>query len=119
MREVWQRQIRWARLRRACFPLFFVPEILGGAAFPLLAAGYAAEAAALPVPIVIGALAAVWYGAEMLLARVSGWHLSPLYPVHAALRDLLLPALWVDAWIGTDFVWRGHAMSVAADAPTA
>jgi ceramide glucosyltransferase len=119
MREVWQRQIRWARLRRACFPLFFVPEILGGAMFPLLAAGYAAEAAAVPAPIVIGALAAVWYGAEMVLARVSRWHLSPLYPVHAALRDLLLPALWVDAWIGTDFVWRGHPMSVTADAPTA
>jgi ceramide glucosyltransferase len=119
VREVWQRQIRWARLRRACFPLFFVPEILGGAAFPLLAAGYAAEAAALPAPIVVGALAAVWYGAEMGLTRVSRWHLSPLYPVHAVLRDLLLPALWVYAWIGTDFVWRGHPMSVAADAPTA
>jgi ceramide glucosyltransferase len=119
MREVWQRQIRWARLRRVCFPLFFVPEILGGALFPLLAAGYAAEAAAVPAPIVIGALAAVWYGAEMVLARMSRWHLSPLYPVHAVLRDLLLPALWVDAWIGTDFVWRGHPMSVAADAPTA
>jgi ceramide glucosyltransferase len=119
MREVWQRQIRLARLRRACFPLFFVPEILGGAMFPLLAAAYAADAAAVPAPIVIGALAAVWYGAEMVLARVSRWHLSPLYPVHAALRDLLLPALWVDAWIGTDFVWRGHPMSVTADAPTA
>ena len=119
MKEVWQRQIRWARLRRVCFPLFFVPEILGGAAFPLLAAGYAAEAAAISGPLVVAALAAIWYGAEMALARAAHWHLSPLYPLHALLRDLLLPALWVDAWIGTEFVWRGNPMSVAADAPTA
>jgi ceramide glucosyltransferase len=33
------------------------------------------------------------------------------------MRDLLLPALWIDAWIGTDFVWRGNAMSVADDSP--
>jgi ceramide glucosyltransferase len=118
LKEVWQRQTRWARLRRACFPLFFVPEILGGAMFPLLAAAYAADAAAAPVALVVGALAAVWYGTEMALARVVGWHLSPLYPLHALLRDLLLPLLWVDAWVGTDFVWRGHPMSVAADAPT-
>jgi hypothetical protein len=34
-------------------------------------------------------------------------------------RDLLLPALWIDAWVGKDFVWRGHQMSIAADAPPA
>jgi hypothetical protein len=27
----------------------------------------------------------------------------------------MLPGLWIDGWIGTDFVWRGNAMSVAAD----
>jgi hypothetical protein len=26
-----------------------------------------------------------------------------------------LPGLWIDGWIGTDFVWRGNAMSVAHD----
>jgi ceramide glucosyltransferase len=34
-------------------------------------------------------------------------------------RDLLLPVLWIDGWIGTDFEWRGHQMSVAADTPGA
>jgi hypothetical protein len=29
----------------------------------------------------------------------------------------LLPLLWIDAWIGTDFVWRGHQMSIATDVP--
>ena len=27
LRDVWSRQLRWARLRRATFPLFFAPEI--------------------------------------------------------------------------------------------
>jgi len=43
----------------------------------------------------------------------------PLYALQALLRDLLLPALWFDAWVGTDFVWRGNQMSIAADAPDA
>ena len=43
------------------------------------------------------------------------WHLTPLFPFYAMLRDLMLPGLWIDGWIGTDFVWRGNAMSVAAD----
>jgi hypothetical protein len=46
------------------------------------------------------------------------WHLTPLFPLYAMLRDLLLPGLWIDGWIGTDFVWRGNAMSVAHDGVT-
>ena len=28
LRDVWARQVRWARLRRATFPIFFAPEIV-------------------------------------------------------------------------------------------
>jgi hypothetical protein len=38
-----------------------------------------------------------------------------LSPLVAGLRDLLLPWLWVDALVGTDFVWRGNEMSIAED----
>jgi ceramide glucosyltransferase len=117
MKEVWRRQTRWARLRRSSFPLYFVPEIVGGAVFPLIAAGYAAGAADISVFGTVVALALAWYGAEIALAKAAQWPLPPLYGLHALLRDLLLPVLWFDAWIGTDFVWRGHPMSIAADAP--
>ena len=117
--EVWRRQTRWARLRRACFPLFFVPEILGGALFPMGAAGYAAYGAGLSVSATVATLAFAWYGAEAALAKLARWHCTPLYPLHAVLRDLLLPALWIDAWVGTDFEWRGNQMSIATDAPVA
>jgi ceramide glucosyltransferase len=117
--EVWQRQTRWGRLRRACFPLYFLPEILGGAVLPLTAAGYAAHSAGVSPLSAVAALAALWYGAEMMLLRIAGWPFTAFYPLHAAIRDLLLPGLWIDGWVGTDFVWRGHQMSVAADAPGA
>jgi ceramide glucosyltransferase len=115
--EVWRRQTRWARLRRSSFPLYFVPEIVGGGFFPLIAAGYAACAADVSVFGAVVPLALAWYGAEIALAKVAQWPLPLLYALAALLRDLLLPILWFDAWIGTDFVWRGHQMSIAADTP--
>ena len=117
MMEVWRRQTRWARLRRSSFPLYFVPEIVGGATFPLMAAAYAAAAADVSVFGIAAALALIWYGAEIALAKVAQWPLPRLYALQTLLRDLLLPVLWFDAWVGTDFVWRGHPMSIAADAP--
>ena len=33
--SVWKRQLRWARLRRSSFPLFFVPEVLAGGLVPM------------------------------------------------------------------------------------
>ncbi|PWT85907.1 MAG: ceramide glucosyltransferase, partial [Proteobacteria bacterium] len=35
--EVWQRQLRWARLRRDTFRVFFLPELLAGGLPPLIA----------------------------------------------------------------------------------
>jgi ceramide glucosyltransferase len=39
-RDIWLRRLRWARLRRKTFPLFYMPEIIAGAALPCLAAAY-------------------------------------------------------------------------------
>ena len=47
--EVWNRQVRWARLRRASFPACYLPELLTGAPLPLLACGLVAAHADLPV----------------------------------------------------------------------
>jgi ceramide glucosyltransferase len=115
MAEVWNRQIRWARLRRACFPGYFAPEILGGSLPALMTAASLAAAADVSVPGTVLSLAILWYGAEMFLAATAGWHVSRLYPLHGLLRDLMLPLLWVGGWLGTDFVWRGNQMTIAED----
>jgi len=107
--EVWRRQVRWARLRRTSFKAYFMPEILAGGAWPLLAAAFAVAQSDLPLASV-PALAAVWYGSEAILAWAAGWHLSARSPLAWLLRDLLLPAIWFNGWLGSAFVWRGNQM---------
>jgi len=110
--EVWNRQVRWARLRRASFLAFFLPEALSGGVLPMIALAVVAAATGLPVALSVGSLGIVWYGGEMLLAAAAGWHLPPLYPLYGLARDLLLPVLFVSALRGDDFVWRGNEMQV-------
>lgn len=108
--EVWKRQVRWARLRRMTFPVCFLPEFIVGSAFPVLAGAYAAANHDLNAAAVSALLLAGWFGAEAVLARSAGWHWSLRMPLAFLLRDLLLPVLWIDAWLGDTFVWRGNEM---------
>ena len=110
--EVWNRQLRWARLRRASFFIYFLPEILSGGVLPIICAAILAHALGWPVLAFISAFALLWYGSEMTLAAAGGWHVSPLHPLYGLIRDLMLPALFVAALRGNDFIWRGNAMQV-------
>jgi ceramide glucosyltransferase len=113
LRQVWDRQVRWARLRRATFQVFYVPELFAGSFFPILA-GVAAAASFDADPALASlALVGIWFGAEAILARVAGWHLSLASPLAWIARDVLLPVLWLEGWLGDTFVWRGNDMSVA------
>jgi len=112
-RDVWRRQLRWARLRRDTFKWFFVPEILTGVLPPLLFTALAATLGGWPVGVTVTLLAVGWYGAEALLASVAGWPFSLRMALLCFARDLLLPCLWVAAWTGDEFEWRGNAMTVA------
>ncbi len=47
-KQVWDRQTRWARLRRISFPGYFAAEILTGCLLPLAAAAYVADAVDMP-----------------------------------------------------------------------
>ncbi|MCJ2064473.1 ceramide glucosyltransferase [Methylobacterium sp. J-088] len=109
-REVWARQLRWARLRRVTFPLFFAPEIGSGVLLPaLLLALWAGSLAGL-----VGAacLAALCYAAEVGLAIRAGWRRAPRMLAAFLVRDALIPAIWLGAWVQSAIVWRGNAMDV-------
>jgi ceramide glucosyltransferase len=110
--EVWNRQLRWARLRRASFLIYFLPEILSGGVLPMIAVAILTHAFGLPPALCVAAFAAFWYGSEMMLAAAAGWHVPVLYPLYGLARDLLLPVLFVSALRGNDFVWRGNEMQV-------
>jgi ceramide glucosyltransferase len=110
--EVWNRQVRWARLRRASFIFYFLPEILSGGVLPMIAAAIVADAVGLPPVLSAAIFGALWYGGEMLLAAAADWHVSVLHPLYGLARDLLLPVLFVNALHGSEFVWRGNEMQV-------
>jgi ceramide glucosyltransferase len=59
-------------------------------------------------------LSLVWFGSEAVLARVAGWHLAWRSPVAWAIRDAMLAALWMQAWLGDGFEWRGNDVRVDA-----
>lgn len=116
--QIWSRQVRWAKLRRVTFPLYFLPELLSGGAAPFVAAAVAAEAFEVTSVGVVTALAVAWYGTEAVLARSAGWHLTPLSPLAWMVRDVMLPVLWVQAWLGNSFNWRGNDMRLENAVPS-
>ena len=111
---VWSRQVRWARVRRLGFLVYFLPELLAGAALPTLATliliAHGLSPWALP------ALLILWFGPEYLLARVGDWPRKPVDIAAWLLRDALLPPLWFASWAGSSFEWRGNVMT-ADDIP--
>jgi ceramide glucosyltransferase len=111
-REVWNRQIRWARLRRASFFLCFLPEIVAGGVLPMIAVAIVAHGFGLSPLLAAAIFGTFWYGGEMLLAAAAGWPTSALSPLYGLTRDLLLPVLFVSALRRNDFVWRGNEMEV-------
>jgi ceramide glucosyltransferase len=115
--EVWKRQLRWARLRRASFFGCFLPEALSGGLVPMVALAAVAPAIGLPRALSVMSFGIVWYGSEMVLASIARWHLSLRYPFCCLLRDLLLPILFVKALGGDEFIWRGNEMRVERPRP--
>jgi ceramide glucosyltransferase len=105
--QMWKRQVRWARLRRATFPLLFMPEVLAGPLPPVAALLLAASAMNLDVTGAALAYLSIWYGAELLLAHASLWP-RRLWPM--LLRDLLLPAIFIAGCAGNSFEWHGQRL---------
>ncbi|MCR8547837.1 ceramide glucosyltransferase [Salipiger sp. P9] len=114
-RAVWDRQLRWSRVRRDGFPLIFAAEIAQGPLVPLGALTALALLGAAPAAALL-ALPPVWYGAELALARRAGWPAAPRDAAAMLMRDVLLPALWVATWTGRGFTWRGTEMAPAESA---
>ena len=112
LKDVWGRQSRWARLRRATFPLQFAPEILTTSLLTIGAAAFAAPQFGLGAFSCVALATAFWYAAEAILALTAGWPLSVSSPLAWIVRDLILPLLWVRGWTSGGFVWRGNAMTV-------
>jgi ceramide glucosyltransferase len=99
-------------------PLYYAPEIVAGATLPCLTAAYAASMLDLNVATATLGVAFAWYGPEALLARLNRWHFSWRMPLLFLFRDLMLPVIYIDAWITNEFVWRGNEMTMREEEPS-
>ena len=115
LRAIYQRQTRWARLRRASFPMMYAPEILAFSFLPILAGAYAARDFGFEPWSVALMVAALYHLPEAFANWMLRWPTNLLSPFNYLLRDLVYPVIWIDGWLGDDFVWLGNSMSVRED----
>jgi ceramide glucosyltransferase len=119
LRAIYQRQTRWARLRRASFPAMYALEITVGAVAPMLAGAYAARDFGFE-PWTAALLVALMFALpEMVANRILRWPTNWLSPLAYIVRDWIFAVVWIDGWLGDDFVWLGNSMTVrdASDEP--
>ena len=117
-RDVWRRQLRWARTIRVCRPLPYFFSILANAAlWPLL---WLVAALVSATPLYAAFTAAACLLIRICLAQnlqrrlmpergpVSPWWFVPV-------KDLLQAALWLGAFTGNTVEWRGQKMRLRRD----
>lgn len=114
--DIWSRQCRWSRLRRVTFPGFFTPEILLGLLPPLSLALIAVALGYGTLPSAVLLVLAGIYLPELALAFTKGWRLSRWSVPAMIVRDLMLPAIWLRAWLGGTIDWRGNTMTIGTTA---
>ncbi len=110
LRRVWDRQLRWSRVRRDGFPMIFMMEFLNGGLVPVTLSVLALYSLGAD-PLLALWYTALWYGAEIVLARWAGWSMGPWDAVSLVLRDLMIPVIWGATFLRRGFEWRGNALS--------
>jgi len=111
IKETWQRQLRWAKLRRDSFALFFYPEIISGPLFPALCLGMACLLGSIS-PLMIVYFLGVWYLIETGMNFAVGWPLGLRHFGAMLARDLTLPILWFAAFGRSGYQWHGHKVEI-------
>jgi ceramide glucosyltransferase len=114
LRQVWNRQVRWAQLRRKDLPgvFWFEPLSFNLLFFALAAAAFAAGA--LSATIAAGLVVAT-YAAEYLLAHRMGWTPSPRSLPGWIARDLALPVVWLLGVFTNHYEWRGNTVGIQSE----
>lgn len=108
LRAVWDRQLRWSRVRRDGFPHVFLAEPLNCPVLPALALGVSLG------PLAAALLLLVWYLAEADLLRAAGWPRGWRNLAAIPLRDALILPLWIATFARRGITWRGTAMAPPA-----
>jgi ceramide glucosyltransferase len=114
LRDVYDRQARWAAIRRFEVPVSFPLEPLACALPAALAGALAAPLAGLSAGTGFGLTITGYFLAECGVTLFKRWHISPWAPVAFLGRDLILLAAWAAAWATREVVWAGQRQAVHA-----
>lgn len=99
-KQVLDRQIRWAKLRRYTFPFFYAPEILT-TIFPFLVA-YVIFPSWWQITTMV---LVECYIFEMLFALWMRWEETPFWSM--IVRDFVMVYVYFAGWFGKTIVWNG------------
>lgn len=120
--DVYHRQVRWSVIRRNDELLSFLLEPICQA-FPAVIAGtLAAPAIGVSSAAGFAATFLAWFALETLLSVAKGWQLSLAAPAVFIVREAMMLAVWVNAWMTDRVVWakdKVHARVAAQPAPPA
>jgi ceramide glucosyltransferase len=107
LKQVWNRQVRWAKLRRSTFPLLYAAELFV-TPVPLLIALTISPNRLFPLGFTVAC-----YGIELAIAKYRHWHLSWRQPLAMMVRDGLAIGVWCVGWFGQTFHWAGRELMLS------
>ncbi len=106
--EVLGRESRWMKIRRAdVLPVYLVEPLYWFWSLAAAATGWAAWTGMSPGATLAGVMAA-WHLGEAQVSAAAGRRWTPTLHLEVLLRDLLMPVLWANGWIGRHYRWRGR-----------
>jgi ceramide glucosyltransferase len=120
--DVYHRQLRWSVVRRNDELLSFLLEPICQAFPAVIAGGLAAPLIGATPLFGFFATFALWFTLETLLSMAKGWQLSWAAPAVFIVREAMMLAVWVNAWMTDRVVWakdKVHARVAPQPAPPA
>jgi ceramide glucosyltransferase len=112
LRDIYERQSRWAVIRRAMEPWTFPLEPVYNAVVTSLAAAVAAPLIDMSPLLAAAGSLAFWFVAEIGVAALKGWEVSFWAPLAFLGREILSLAAWLRAWTTRDVVWANKCLHV-------
>jgi ceramide glucosyltransferase len=112
LRDIYDRQCRWAVIRRAMEPVSFPLEIFYSPLWTALAAALAAPLFGESSLLLAGVTLVLWFAGEISVATLKGWDVSLWSPVAFMGREILSLSAWLRAWTTRDVVWANQSLDV-------
>jgi len=106
--DVYNRQMRWAVIRRQNELAGFLLEPLGLSICVGLAAAFAAPLFGWSPIVAAGATLLFWFACETALAIARGWDVSVSAPAVMVARDAMMTSVWLRAWFTKRVVWAAE-----------